>query len=93
MPEKVEILSPVGDRKSLKAAVENGADAVYFGVGKFNARRRAENFTIEELRDAVEYAHDNGVKIYNTFNILRTKPLRGNLERFSSHTGNTNPPI
>jgi len=77
MPEKVEILSPVGDRKSLKAAVENGADAAYFGVGKFNARRRAENFTIEELRDAVEYAHDSGVKIYNTFNILiKNRELR-----------------
>jgi len=77
MPEKVEILSPVGDRKSLKAAVENGADAVYFGVGKFNARRRAENFAIEELQDAVEYAHDNGVKIYNTFNILiKNRELR-----------------
>ena len=77
MPEKVEILSPVGDRKSLKAAVENGADAVYFGVGKFNARRRAENFKIEELRDAVEYVHDNGVKIYNTFNILiKNRELR-----------------
>ncbi len=77
MPEKVEILSPVGDRKSLKSAVENGADAVYFGVGKFNARRRAENFTIEELQDAVEYAHNNGVKIYNTFNIMiKNRELR-----------------
>lgn len=70
MPQKVEILSPVGSRKALTAAVENGADAVYFGVGKFNARRRAENLTIEELQDAVKYAHDNGVKVYNTFNIL-----------------------
>ena len=77
MHSKVEILSPVGDHKSLKAAVENGADAVYFGVGKFNARRRAENFTLAELRDAVEYAHDNGVKIYNTFNILiKNRELR-----------------
>ncbi len=70
MPQKVELLSPVGSRESLTAAVENGADAVYFGVGKFNARRRAENFMMNELRDAVEYAHDNGVKVYNTFNIL-----------------------
>ncbi|MEA2074408.1 MAG: peptidase U32 family protein [Euryarchaeota archaeon] len=77
MSKQVEILSPVGGRKSLKAAVENGADAVYFGVGKFNARRRAENFTIDELRDAVEYAHDNGVKVYNTFNILvKNRELR-----------------
>ena len=77
MPKQVEILSPVGSRQSLKAAVENGADAAYFGVGNFNARRRAENFTIDELRDAVEYAHDNGVKVYNTFNILiKNRELR-----------------
>ncbi len=77
MPKQVELLSPVGSRQSLKAAVENGADAVYFGVGKFNARRRADNFTMAELRDAVEYAHDNGVKVYNTFNILiKNRELR-----------------
>ena len=70
MPQKVELLSPVGSHQSLTAAVENGADAVYFGAGKFNARRRAENFSMQELRDAVEYAHDNGVKVNNTFNIL-----------------------
>ena len=70
MANRVEILSPVGGPQSLTSAVENGADAVYFGVGKFNARRRAENFTLMELREAVEYAHDNGVKVYNTFNIL-----------------------
>ncbi|NQE46546.1 hypothetical protein C5S31_11045 [ANME-1 cluster archaeon GoMg2] len=68
--KKVEILSPVGSPKSLKSAVENGADAVYFGVGKFNARRRASNFNIAELRDAVEYAHGNGISVYITFNIL-----------------------
>jgi len=68
--KKVEILSPVRGRESLKPAVENGADAVYFGVGKFNARRRAENFNFEDLRNAVEYAHDNGVKVYVTFNTL-----------------------
>jgi collagenase-like PrtC family protease len=70
MPKKVEILSPVGSRQSLTAAVENGADAVYFGVRKFNARRRAENLTMQELREAVKYAHGNGVRVYNTFNIL-----------------------
>jgi collagenase-like PrtC family protease len=70
MPKKVEILSPVGSRQSLTAAVGNGADAVYFGVGEFNARRRAENLTMQELREAVKYAHGNGVKVYNTFNIL-----------------------
>ncbi len=74
---QVEILSPVGSHQSLTAAVENGADAVYFGVGKFNARRRAENLTLQELRETVKYAHDNGVKVYNTFNILiKNRELR-----------------
>jgi putative protease len=77
MPKQVELLSPVGGRKSLESAVENGANAVYFGVGKFNARRRSENFTIKELRAAVKYAHDNDVKVYNTFNILiKNRELR-----------------
>jgi len=70
MPTRVELLSPVGTPRSLQAAVENGADAVYFGVGKFNARRRAENLTMRELREAVSYAHEHGVKVYLTFNIL-----------------------
>ncbi|MGC9443741.1 MAG: U32 family peptidase [Candidatus Methanospirareceae archaeon] len=70
MPTKVELLSPVGSPRSLQAAVENGADAVYFGVGTFNARRRAENFTMQELREAVRYTHEHGVKVYLTFNIL-----------------------
>ncbi|MGB7002337.1 MAG: peptidase U32 family protein [Halobacteriota archaeon] len=68
--KKVEVLSPVGGHKSLKPAVENGADAVYFGVGSFNARQRAESFSVEQLRDAVAYAHDNGVRTYGAFNIL-----------------------
>ena len=70
MVQKVELISPVGTSKSLKPAVENGADAVYFGVDRYNARRRTANFTIAALRQAVEYAHDNGVKVYITFNIL-----------------------
>lgn len=70
MASRVELLSPVGGPRSLQAAVENGADAVYFGVGTFNARRRAENFTMRELREAVSYAHEHGVKVYLTFNIL-----------------------
>ncbi|MBN1454989.1 MAG: U32 family peptidase [Methanomicrobia archaeon] len=70
MASRVELLAPVGGPRSLQAAVENGADAVYFGVGAFNARRRAENFTMRELREAVCYAHEHGVKVYLTFNIL-----------------------
>jgi collagenase-like PrtC family protease len=70
MQTRVELLSPVGGPRSLQAAVENGADAVFFGLGMFNARRRAENFTMRELREAVSYAHEHGVKVYLTFNIL-----------------------
>ena len=70
MASRVELLAPVGSPQSLQAAVENGADAVYFGVGTFNARRRAENFTMQELREAVSYAHEHGVKVYLTLNIL-----------------------
>lgn len=67
---KPELLLPAGNWDCLKAAVENGADAVYFGVGKFNARRRAKNFDFSDLAKVVPYCHDNGVKVYCTMNIL-----------------------
>lgn len=67
---KIELLLPAGNWNCLKAAVENGADAVYLGVDKFNARRRANNFKLEEMREVTEYAHKNGVKVYITLNIL-----------------------
>lgn len=54
----------------LKAAVENGADAVYFGVEDFNARARANNFTYEELPEVMRYLRERGVKGYVTFNVL-----------------------
>lgn len=67
---KVELLAPAGGMKQLVAAVENGADAVYLGGTKFNARINAGNFSIDEIRDAVCYAHPLGVKIFVTLNIL-----------------------
>ena len=66
----VELLSPAGGWDSLRAAVSNGADAVYFGAGSFNARRRAENFSLDELPKVVSYCHVNGVKAYLAVNIL-----------------------
>lgn len=68
--KKPELLAPAGSFDALKAAVENGADAVYLGGKEFNARRSASNFSREELKEAVEYAHLKGVKIYVTVNIL-----------------------
>ena len=66
-----ELLSPAGDMTCLRAAVENGADAVYFGLAcGFNARARAGNFELGELDDAVEYLHRRGVKGYVTLNTL-----------------------
>ncbi|MGX1982870.1 putative protease [Thermolongibacillus altinsuensis] len=66
----VELLAPAGDWESLRAAVANGADAVYFGVDKYNARVRAKNFRVEELADVMAYLHKYNVRGYVTFNIL-----------------------
>jgi putative protease len=68
--KKVELLAPVGSMESLYAAVQNGANAVYLGGKLFNARQYASNFGFEELKEAVEYAHLRGVKVYVTANIL-----------------------
>lgn len=64
------ILAPAGTPESLKAAVANGADAVYLGVQDFNARMKAGNFTTETLSEWVSYAHLFGVKVYVTLNTL-----------------------
>lgn len=67
---KSEILAPAGSREALKAAVLSGADAVYFGVGNFNARRNADNFSTEELSETIKYCHSRGVKVHITLNTL-----------------------
>lgn len=66
----MELLAPVGYPDALKAAVLGGADAVYMAGKDFGARRLADNFTDEELRGAVRYAHDNKVRVYVTVNTL-----------------------
>ena len=66
----MELLSPAGSREALRAAVNNGADAVYMGGSAFNARRFAANFTNADLLDALDYCHARGVKAYVTLNIL-----------------------
>ncbi|WP_292467910.1 U32 family peptidase [Methanolobus sp.] len=65
-----ELLAPAGNMESLIAAVENGADAVYLGIKDFSARAYAGNFTIEEFREALDFAHLRGVKVYVTMNTL-----------------------
>lgn len=66
----IELLSPVGDFECLKAAVQNGADSVYFGADIFNARAFASNFTLDELKKCITYAKLRGVKTNLTLNIL-----------------------
>jgi putative protease len=65
-----ELLSPAGCWESLKAAVANGADAVYFGVEQFNARLRAENFRAADLPEVMDWLHRRGVKGFLTVNVL-----------------------
>ena len=66
----LELLSPAGSPEAVIAAVQNGADAVYLGMGDFNARRGAKNFTNEEFEKAVTYCRVRGCKVYVTLNTL-----------------------
>jgi putative protease len=65
-----ELLAPAGDWECARAAVENGADAIYFGLDRFNARMRAHNFTEADLPGLMAFLHRRGVKGYVTFNTL-----------------------
>ena len=69
---KPELLAPAGDYDCAKAAILAGADAVYMGLKKFNARERASNLGLEELKEIVSIAHSHGTKIYVTLNTLLT---------------------
>jgi putative protease len=68
--QKPVVLAPAGNWDCARAAVENGADAVYFGVGRFNARTRADNFSPEDLPRLMEFLHRRGVEGRVTFNTL-----------------------
>jgi len=68
--EKLEILSPAGNTESFMAALNNGADAIYLGLDKFNARMKADNFTKENIREYIKLAHSFNAKVYITINTL-----------------------
>lgn len=74
----VELLAPAGTPECLRAAVRAGADAVYLGLEEFNARRNADNFTLETLAETCDYAHLRGVAVYVTMNV---EILPGELDR------------
>ena len=66
----LELLAPAGSMEALRAAVQNGANAVYLGCGTFNARQSAKNFTPQTLTEAVKYCHIRGVQVHLTLNTL-----------------------
>ena len=66
----MEILAPAGGMDTIQPAVRTGADAVYLGASKLSARASAKNFSREELKEAVEYCHARGVKVYLACNTL-----------------------
>ena len=70
MKRNIEVLSPAGNYDSFVAACQNGADAIYMGLGKYNAREMAKNFDLDEYIKAIEYAHLRGIKVYLTLNTL-----------------------
>lgn len=65
-----ELLAPAGNLEKLKTAINFGADAVYLGGNKLNLRAAADNFTIEELKEGLEYAHSRGKKVHVTLNVI-----------------------
>ena len=67
---EIELLIPAGSLEVLKVAVDYGADAVYIGGEAFGLRAKAHNFTIEQMKEAVSYCHEHGVKLYVTANIF-----------------------
>ncbi len=77
-----ELLAPAGDWDCVRAAVENGADAIYFGLERFNARMRAHNFTVADLPKLMEFLHRRGVRGYVTFNTLVFTPELDEAERY-----------
>ena len=75
----LELLSPAGSMEALRAAVQNGANAVYLGCGTFNARQGAKNFTPQTLAEAVKYCHVRGVAVHLTLNTLVSDKETGEL--------------
>ena len=84
LSSRPELMSPAGDWDALRAAVANGADAVYFGLDQFNARHRAANFTLAELPEVMAYLHGHNVKGFITFNTA---------EKWAQHFGDRWPMI
>ena len=81
----IELLAPAGSMEALRAAVQNGANAVYLGCGAFNARQSAKNFTPQTLAEAVKYCHIRGVDVHLTLNTLVSDRETGEVESLIRH--------
>jgi U32 family peptidase len=81
-PALPELLAPAGNWECAKAAVANGADAIYFGLEQFNARMRADNFTVADLPELMAWLHQRGVKGYLTLNTLVFTPELATAQKY-----------
>lgn len=88
--KKPELLAPAGNLEKLKTAINFGADAVYLGGSKLNLRAFADNFTDEELREGVEYAHSRGKKVFVTINVFPHNEDLIGLEEYLKYLYNLN---
>ncbi|MBV7271902.1 U32 family peptidase [Clostridiaceae bacterium UIB06] len=88
--KKPELLAPAGNLEKLKTAINFGADAVYLGGSKLNLRAFADNFTDEELKEGVEYAHARGKKVFVTLNVFPHNDDIIGLEEYLKHLYNIN---
>ena len=85
----LELLAPAGSMEALRAAVQNGANAVYLGCGTFNARQGAKNFTPQALTEAVKYCHIRGVAVHLTLNTLVSDKELPEVEELIRHAANS----
>ncbi len=81
----LELLAPAGSMEALRAAVQNGANAVYLGSGVFNARQGAKNFTPQMLTEAVKYCHIRGVDVHLTLNTLTSDRESSDVQELIRH--------
>ena len=88
---KIELLAPAGSPEALAAALAAGADAVYAGLPRFNARERGENFTVENMRQAIAFAHKLKRKVYITLNTLVKEQELPELSEYVAEIADMNP--
>jgi putative protease len=88
---KPELLVPAGSMENLKIAVKYGADAVYIGGEQFGLRAKAKNFTIDDMKEAVRYAHQYGVKVFVTANIIAHNADLDGVEAYFEELKEVNP--